>query len=46
MPVVRVTRMRGVSTPPSNAPSGEGVMPEGTRVGFRWFSTLMAIMFS
>src|SRR5215210_7487997 len=31
-PVVRVTRIRGVSTTPSHAPSPEGVLPEGTRV--------------
>jgi hypothetical protein len=30
--VVRVTRIRGVSKTPSNAPSPEGVLPEGTRV--------------
>src|SRR5215208_6101039 len=32
IPVVRVTRIRGVSTTPSHAPSPEGVLPEGTRV--------------
>src|SRR5215213_8245798 len=31
-PGVRVTRIRGVSTPPSHAPGPEGVLPEGTRV--------------
>jgi hypothetical protein len=37
MPVVRVIRMRSVSTLPSNAPSPEGKSPEATAVGFGWF---------
>src|SRR5829696_3514271 len=46
MQLVRGIRMRGVSTPPSTAPSPKGKSQEGTAIGLEWFSTVRAMTFS